>query len=136
MAYEQNNEVKKSNGMASAALVCGILSLFFGACLGFLGITAWLGVVLGIVAVVLGVIANKKGKDGKATAGLVMGIIGLVLSAIIAISCTICAHKVNKAAKEAFGDDWEKAMKELEDYDWEGELNKALDDIDWSDLSD
>ena len=102
MADEQNNEVKKSNGMAIAALVCGILSLFFGACLGFLGITAWLGVVLGIVAVVLGVMANKKGKDGKATAGLVMGIIGLVLSAIIAISCTICAHKVNKAAKEAF----------------------------------
>ena len=72
MADEQNNEVKKSNGMAIAALVCGILSLFFGVCLGFLGITAWIGVVLGIVAVVLGVMANKKGKDGKATGGLIM----------------------------------------------------------------
>ena len=130
MADEQNNGGKKSSGMAIAALVCGILSLV-GACFG---VGAWAGVVLGIVAIVLGVMANKAGKDTKATAGLVMGIIGLALSAIIAISCTVCAHKVNKAAKEAFGEDWEKAMKELEDYDWEGELNKALEDIDWSDL--
>ena len=125
MADEQNNEVKKSNGMAIAALVCGILSLFFGACLGFLGITAWIGVVLGIVAVVLGVIANKKGKDGKATAGLVMGIIGLVLSAIIAIACTVCYAKADKEFK--------KAAKEIENMDW-GELEDALKDIDWSDF--
>lgn len=127
MADEQNNGGKKSSGMAIAALVCGILSLVC-ACFGTF---AWIGVVLGIVAVVLGVMANKKEKDTKATAGLVMGIIGLALSAIIAISCTICAYKVNKAAKDAFGDDWEKAMKELEDIDW-----SALEDIDWSDLSD
>ena len=29
---------------------------------------------------------------------------------------------------------YDEAMKQLEDYDWEGELNKALEDIDWSDL--
>ncbi len=133
MADEQNNEVKKSNGMAIAALVCGILSLFFGVCLGFLGITAWIGVVLGIVAVVLGVMANKKGKDGKATGGLIMGIIGIVISAIFAIACTLCYN----AGAKALGIDkksLKEAQKALEDYDWEGELNKALEDIDWSDF--
>lgn len=127
MADEQNNGGKKSSGMAIAALVCGILSLV-GACFG---VGAWAGVVLGIVAVVLGVMANKAGKDTKATAGLVMGIIGLALSAIIAISCTVCTMKAKKALKDA---GWDEAMKQLEDYDWEGELNKALEDIDWSDL--
>ena len=127
MADEQNNGGKKSSGMAIAALVCGILSLVC-ACFGTF---AWIGVVLGIVAVVLGVMANKAGKDTKATAGLVMGIIGLALSAIIAISCTVCAMKARKALKDA---GWDEALKELENYDWEGELNKALEDIDWSDF--
>lgn len=134
MADEQNNGGKKSSGMAIAALVCGILSLFFGLCLGFLNIPAYIGLVLGVVAVVLGVLANKKEKDGKATGGLVMGIIGIVISAIFAIACTVACVKVNKVAKDTFGDEWDKAMKELENYDWEGELNKALEDIDWSDL--
>ena len=116
--------------MAIAALVCGILSLV-GACFG---VGAWAGVVLGIVAIVLGVMANKAGKDTKANAGLVMGIIGLALSAIIAISCTVYTLKAKKALKDTFGDEYEKALKELEDYDWEGELKKALEDIDWSDL--
>ena len=121
MADEQNNEVKKSSGMAIAALVCGILSLVC-ACFGTF---AWIGVVLGIVAVVLGVMANKKGKDTKATAGLVMGIIGLALSAIIAIACTVCYAKADKEFK--------KAAKEIENMDW-GELEDALKDIDWSDF--
>ena len=130
MADEQNNGGKKSNGMAIAALVCGILSLFFGVCLGFLGITAWIGVVLGIVAVVLGVMANKKEKDGKATGGLIMGIIGIVISAIFAIACTVCYAKADKEFK--------KAAKEIENMNWDdmdwGELEDALKDIDWSDL--
>lgn len=29
---------------------------------------------------------------------------------------------------------YDEAMKQLEDYDWKGELNKALEDIDWSDF--
>lgn len=129
MADEQNNGGKKSSGLAIAALVCGILSLFFGLCLGFLNIPAYIGLVLGIVAVVLGVLANKKEKDGKATGGLVMGIIGIVVSAIFAIACTVACVKVNKVAKDTFGDEWDKAMKELENMDW-----SALEDIDWSDL--
>ena len=128
MADEQNNEVKpKSSGMAIAALVCGILSLVCT----FFGMFAWAGVVLGIVAVVLGIMANKAGKDTKATAGMVMGIIGLAVSAIVAISCTVCTLKAKKALKDA---GWDEALKELEDYDWESELNKALEDIDWSDF--
>lgn len=120
MADEQNNGGKKSNGMAIAALVCGILSLV-GACFG---VGAWAGVVLGIVAVVLGVMANKAGKDTKATAGLVMGIIGLALSAIIAISCTICTMKAKKAAEN-----WEKQWSEsVESGDWD-DLSKALEDL-------
>ncbi|MBP5441812.1 MAG: DUF4190 domain-containing protein [Treponema sp.] len=128
MADEQNKEVapKKSSGMAIAALVCGILSLV-GACFG---VGAWAGVVLGIVAVVLGVMANKAGKDTKATAGMVMGIIGLAISAIVAISCTICTMKAKKALKEldenwgSYSEEWDKAMKELEDIDWSSLLDE------------
>ncbi|MCL2748196.1 MAG: hypothetical protein FWE59_06040 [Oscillospiraceae bacterium] len=61
------------NGAATAAMVCGIISLpaYFA------------GVILGIIAVVQGVRAKRLGyKGGKATAGIVMGSIGIVLCCI------------------------------------------------------
>ena len=55
--------------MAVAALVVGICSIVFDF------IFVWLGLILGIVAIILGVMARKQNPtDGKATAGLVCGI--------------------------------------------------------------
>lgn len=71
----------KFSGMAIAAMVCGILSI---TCTGFLGIA------LGPTALGLGLGARKrigasngwKKGDGMATAGIVTGIIGIILSIV------------------------------------------------------
>ena len=73
---------KQSNGFAVGSLVCGIVSLvmtFFTAAYYPL----FVGVVLGIIAIVLAVLAKKKGPSGMATAGLVLGIIGEYLGKIM-----------------------------------------------------
>lgn len=71
----------KSNGMATASLVLGIVSIALGWILA--GI---LGIITGILAIILAVVAKKKikqdpnmGGKGAATGGMVTGIIGTVL---------------------------------------------------------
>ncbi len=73
----------RSKGLALAALVVGVLAL----------VTSWTivgGVVLGIAAIVLGVLARgrvRKGTgDGKglATAGIVLGVVSLLVAAAVA----------------------------------------------------
>ncbi len=62
-------------GLAIASLVCGIVSFFC------------FGIVLGILAVVFGGIAKSKGyRGGMATAGIVLGIIGLAVYVICLIA--------------------------------------------------
>ena len=48
------------------------------------------GLIASIVGLVLSVKAGKVNKTGATTAGLVIGIIGLVLSAIFFFSCGLC----------------------------------------------
>jgi hypothetical protein len=69
---------QRTSGKAIAALVLGIVSLFI------------FGVIAGVIAVVLAVQARKEidadpslGGRGMATAGLVLGIIGIVLWALV-----------------------------------------------------
>lgn len=77
--------------MAVAGLVLSILALV-GSILSWLPIVGYLALPLAIVAVILSALAMKKQpeKKGMAIAGLVMGIIALVLSGILTIACTIC----------------------------------------------
>lgn len=72
-----------SNGMGVAALVLGIVGLF-----------TWfflLGGLLGIVAVILGVLARKKASRGEATnggialGGIITGAISVVLAVVVGI---------------------------------------------------
>lgn len=80
------SEVQKKNGMATASLVLGILSivLFF---------TSWLAIVMGILAIIFGVVAKNKIKadpdlahtGGAAKGGIIMGIIGIVIVIIMII---------------------------------------------------
>lgn len=60
---------KVSTGVSS--LVCGILSILF-----FL--IAFFGLILGIIAIVL----SRRANTGMATAGKVLGIIGIILNSI------------------------------------------------------
>lgn len=75
---------QQSNGMGTAALVCGIVGLVCG-------ITYFLwffAIVLGILAIIFGAIGKGKAgrgeasNAGSATAGLVCGIIGMVVPVI------------------------------------------------------
>ena len=65
-------------GMSVAALVCGIVGLFFG------------GIILGPLAIIFGAIGMKRDGRGMAIAGLVCGIVAtlfslLILAAFVAI---------------------------------------------------
>ena len=76
----------KTNGMAIASLVYGIISVVFTFIIG------WVGLIAGILAIIFSVIGRKKavqGKTGMCTAGLVLGIVGTSLCAIV-IVCALC----------------------------------------------
>jgi DNA mismatch repair ATPase MutL len=89
--YQPQYNTTPTNGKAVASLVLGIASVV----LMFFGWTAIVSIILAIVGIILGVGARKEiGPNegrGLATAGLVCSIISLVLSAIVFISCVICA---------------------------------------------
>lgn len=78
--------VQPGKNMAMASLIMGIASLVFW----WMSYGALLGIGLGIAAAICGSKAKKQGfVGGMATAGMVTGIIGAVLSAIGFIVCTI-----------------------------------------------
>lgn len=82
--------------MGIAALICGIISVVCS----FTGLGAIAGIVLGIIAIILGVKTRKDpSMAGPATAGLVLGIIGTVLSGILFIACVACAALAGAASK-------------------------------------
>ena len=76
------------DGMATASLVLGIISLV--AALGFF----WIPVapqILAVIGIVLGVSAKKQGNvGGAATAGIVMSIISLALGLVLLIGLIGC----------------------------------------------
>lgn len=81
-----NNNAKN---FSTISLVCGILGLVAP----FIPVVGYFSLVFSIVAIVLGVKARKltEGqKNGMATAGFVLGIIGTVLGGLM-IVCTLCA---------------------------------------------
>jgi len=76
----------KTNGLAVASLVCGIVSVVFS----FL--FTRIGLIAGILAIIFSIMGRKKaeaGKTGMCTAGLVLGIVGTALSAVF-IVCALC----------------------------------------------
>lgn len=74
--------------MAVASLVLGIISIVCGL---FLTSLQWLGAIIGIIGIVLGVKARKVPEQhGMATAGLVCSIIGLILCILMYVACAAC----------------------------------------------
>jgi len=72
--------------MAVASMVLGIVSIVFS----FIGGLNFVGLVVGIVGLVLGILAKKKAPSGMATAGIVCSIIGIVLTALVLVACAAC----------------------------------------------
>ncbi len=73
--------------MAVASLVCGILGLI-GA---WFPIIQYFTFILSILAIIFGVKARKQEPGGMATAGFVLGIIGVVCGVAGIICVVICA---------------------------------------------
>lgn len=71
--YTNNQpQPKPGTGLAIASMVCGIISFF---CFAY---------IMGILGIVFGAVAKSKGcKSGMATAGIVCGILGIVLWLLI-----------------------------------------------------
>lgn len=71
----------KGNGMAVAGFVTGLLGLI----LSLIPILFYAGIVLALVGIVLGAIGRSRAKEpgvphrGLATAGLVLGIVGVIV---------------------------------------------------------
>lgn len=81
--------VEPSKGKSIAALVCGILGIVGS----FIPIVCYFTLILAILGVVFGMQARKEcgpNNSGLATAGFVLGIIGLCFAAI-GVICAICA---------------------------------------------
>ena len=113
------SEIKK-NGMATASLVLGIISIPTA----FMG---WVGIICGILAIIFAIVAKNKIKadsdlahtNGAATGGLITGIIGMVLAIImIVIALMFVAAVVDGVTDlenlQEFGDAMENLGNQLE----------------------
>lgn len=67
-----------SNGFGIASLILGICSIAICCCYG-------VGAIPAIIGLILGILQNKKNANGIATAGIVLGIIGILLNAVCLI---------------------------------------------------
>ena len=81
-----NEEVQKTPGSSIASLVLGLISLL---CAWF-GYGALISIITGIIGIILGIKGNKIQQTGIGTAGIVLSIIGLVLSIIVFFACVLC----------------------------------------------
>ena len=102
--------------MALAGLILSIVGL----ALSFFG--GWLSIIalpVSIVGLILAIIGGKQLRaagqpTGLATAGLVVGIIAVVISGIFFFTCGICVLCVANALNEAMGStDWDAAVSDI-----------------------
>lgn len=107
--YGANYNKKPVNGFAIASMVIGILSLVLCCC------SEYLGLILGILAIIFAVIAKKQGPSGMATAGLICGIIALVLSAVAIILGFLAASFLKDVIPNFADMDYEEMMEYYSD---------------------
>ncbi len=113
--------------MPVASLVLGIL----GTLLSLHPVSMLVGLPMAIVALILGVMARKQlaaqnQPTGLATAGLVLGIVGTTIGALILAMCAACAGMIGMAGHEA-SKQIEKAAQEAK-VQQEAEAKKAADE--------
>lgn len=70
------SDAPPAKGLAVTSMVCGIVSFFC------------FGIILGALAIIFGGVAKSKGnKGGMATAGIVLGVVGIALYFITLFAC-------------------------------------------------
>jgi len=90
-------------GQAIAGFVLGIVGIVFGILSGWFSI---IGLPVAIIGLVLAIVGGKKLRAagqpaGLATAGLVLGIIAVVFTAIAFFSCGLCIICASAASSSA-----------------------------------
>ena len=78
------NQKSPGSGLATAALVCGLLSVILAVLP--LPFFSEIAIVLGVLGIIFAAVAKSKG--ASATAGLVLAIIGTALAVLM---CALCA---------------------------------------------
>ncbi len=115
--------VRQSNGLAIAALVLGVAAiLLFWTVIG--------GVVLGVLAVVFGIIGARRARGGRAPhkgiaiAGAVLGVLGAIASAvIIAIGASILNSDEFKSFEDCVRSADTQAERDACERDFERDVN-------------
>src|SRR5690554_2931064 len=111
---ENLNTPKASNGMATASLVLGIVSIV----LSFFWVV---GLICGILAIILAIVSKGKikaypnlGGSEAASDGLITGIIAVILSIIVVVVAVMFLGAVVDAATDGT---LEEALRNLEQYE-------------------
>ena len=109
---ENVNTPKASNGLATASLILGIVSIV-------LCFVWFVGIISGILAIVLAIVAKNKikadpnlGGSGAATGGLITGVIGVIISIAIIVIAILFIGAFVEAGTQGL----EEAFKEMEKY--------------------
>ncbi|SFD09773.1 hypothetical protein [Butyrivibrio sp. YAB3001] len=90
----QQSGDEPGKGAAIASLVLGIVSIVCW----FLGIGAFVGLITGIIGIICASSSKKAGYTGGIqTGGLVCSIIGVVVSAVIFVTCVACVGVLGTA---------------------------------------
>ncbi|WP_328707773.1 DUF4190 domain-containing protein [Streptomyces mesophilus] len=115
--------VRQSNGLAIAALVLGVAALLlFWTVIG--------GVVLGVLAVIFGIIGARRARAGRAPhkgiaiAGAVLGVLGVIASGvIIAIGASIWNSDEFKSFEDCVRNADSQSERDACERDFERDLN-------------
>ena len=109
--------------MGVAALVLGIIGTLFALIPGLF----WVAIPIALIGLILGVVGRKSAvtnnqPTGVATAGMVLGIIGLVIGVIMWVICGMMVNSARKGFEKALNDP--ELQKKLNDP----KMNKEFDD--------
>ncbi|MGW0548679.1 DUF4190 domain-containing protein [Streptomyces altiplanensis] len=116
--------VKRSNGLAIAALVLGVVAIL-------LFWTVFGGILLGLLAVIFGIIGARKARGSRAPhgkmaiIGAVLGALGLIASVVI---IAIGASVLNSEEFKNFDDCVQQAGTQSEREACERDFNKNIND--------
>jgi len=85
--------------MGVAAMVLGILAVV----LFWIPAVGWLGVLMGLVALILGIAAMRKANKGLGLVGIVLGSVGLIGGLIVQILVIFAADAAIDQIEQHFG---------------------------------
>lgn len=84
--YNYNNGNRNATNKGMTSLVLGIISIF---CI-FLGQASFVGSILAVVGLIMGVDARNNGDRTYAKTGIILNTIGLASTLLVTIACIAC----------------------------------------------